>query len=259
VKVLLCAFHQAGCHALKALHERGHDVLVATHPCPPDVPSLAELAERLDIPATEADPRRLRGIAADFTPQVIFSVYYRHVLPEDILRLAPWGAYNFHPSLLPRHRGSFSAPWAILDGDRHTGVTCHHMTSKLDAGDIVDQIVIPVHEGETGKSLYSRLVDAAAELFARVLDRIVDGPLPGRAQRGPASFHRREVPYDGIINPEWPRNYVERFIRAFDFPPYPPAGVIVGGVRHPVVTLEQYDALMGRRVGASCTTSASEN
>lgn len=250
MRVLLCGFHEAGCRALRILRERGHDVLVATHASPAHVPSLSQLARDLEVRAVEADGHEVSGLACEFMPDVTFSVYYRHRLPATLLRVAPLGSYNFHPSLLPRHRGSFSAPWAILEGDRETGVTCHYMTEELDAGDIVDQVTIPVLDGDTGRSLYFRLVDAAAALFRRVVERVEHGPLAGRPQTGTPSFHRREVPYDGIINPDWPRDYIGRFIRAFHFPPYAPAGLMINGVRHSIETIEQYDALTAKRATA---------
>jgi methionyl-tRNA formyltransferase len=172
-------------------------------------------------------------------------MYYREILPSDVLDLAPMGAFNFHPSLLPRHRGCFSAPWAIIDGDRTTGVTCHRMIGQVDAGDVVDVVRVPVQEDATGFSLYYDLVDAAVGLFEQVVRRAEEGALPQRPQEGPSSYHARRVPYDGLIDLSWPRVRAERFIRAMYFPPYPPAIAIVDGTEHPVRTIGEFDKLIG--------------
>ena len=244
MKVLLFGYHDAGYRALRVLMAGGHDVLVVTHPSPPEIPSVAALADALGLQWTTNDVESLSAQATEFRPDITFSVYYRSILSQDVLEIPRLGSYNFHPSLLPKHRGCFSAPWAIIDGDDVTGVTCHRMTEKVDAGEIIDRKEIRIAKTDTGLSLYDKLVDARAALFARVLDRADKGPLDGKAQEGEGSFHRREVPFDGLIDPQWPHARVDRFIRALYFPPYDPATVLVDGRRSTVRTIEQYDRLM---------------
>jgi len=244
MRILLCGYHEAGYRVLRTLVERRHDVLVATHAASPELPNIDALAKSYSLETASDDPDALLSAALRFKPDAVFSVYYRQIISVDVLALARRGAYNFHPSLLPRHRGCFSAPWAIIEGDRETGVTCHEMTARIDAGDIVDTIVVPVTDADTGISLFYKLVDATVELFPRVLDAITDGILRRESQAGEASFHPRGVPYGGIIDPSWPRARIERFIRAMYFPPYPPAAVIVDGMQHPVRSLGDYDSLI---------------
>ena len=244
MKVLLCGYHEAGYRALRTLIARGHDVLVATHPTPDGIPSVAALGRWLGIPYVEGAPDAVLATAVRFAPDIIFSVYYRTILPVKVTDLAPLGAYNFHPSLLPRHAGCFSAVWTILEGDVRTGVTCHRMIERVDAGDVVDAISVAVDDTDTGMSLYYKLVDATLVLFDRVLKRAEKERLPGKPQTGKRSHHRREVPHGGMIDPGWPRRRIERFIRALDFPPFPPACVEIQGARCPVRSLEQYDRVM---------------
>jgi methionyl-tRNA formyltransferase len=223
---------------------RGHEVIVATHLTPPGIPSLADLARWQRIPFVEDSPDELCDTARAFRPDIIFSVYYRTVLPADMLDLAPRGAFNFHPSLLPKHAGCFSAVWAIIDGDRTTGVTCHRMTRQVDGGDIVDTLPVPIQNTDTGMSLYYQLVDATAIVFDRVLHQAEHTPLITRPQQGVRSYHPREVPQGGAVDPYWPRDRIERFIRALYFPPYEPAHVVLDGRRHPVRNIDEYDRLL---------------
>ena len=246
MKILLCAYHEAGYRALRILAQRGHEVLVASHPTPPEFPSVPALASWWGMECVEGRPAEVLEAANRFQPDLILSMYYRHILPEELLNLAPRGALNFHPALLPRHRGCFSAVWAILEGDHDTGVTCHRMVPAVDAGEIVDQVAVPIHSTDTALSLYYRLVDAAVDLFECVVRRSEQAELRGRPQQGEASYHRREVPYGGLIDPSWPRDRIERFIRAMDFPPYPPASVEVDGTRIPVRSLAEFNTVMRR-------------
>jgi len=251
MRVLLCGYHEAGYRALRTLVGHRHDILVATHPSPPELPSMTALARSLNIDFVDGDLHEVHQAAREFAPDLILSVYYRFVLPTDTLRLASCGAYNFHPALLPKHRGSFSAPWAIIDNDEVTGVTCHEMIEQVDAGDIVDTITLPIAPDDLGMTLYYKLVDAAEVLFERVLKQLQRGDVRGTPQAGDASFHKRELPYGGVIDPAWPRDRIDRFIRALYFPPYPPAAVLIDGTRHPVCSLDEYD-----RIARNLSTAA---
>ena len=246
MKVLLCGYHEAGYRALRTLIARGHDVLVATHPTPDGIPSVTALARWHGIPYVEGTPDAVLANATRFAPDITFSVYYRTILPAEVIDLAPRGAFNFHPSLLPRHAGCFSAVWTILEGDSKTGVTCHRMIERVDAGDVVDALSIAVEDFDTGMSLYYKLADATLVLFDRVLKQAEKGRLQSRPQTGQRSHHRRDVPSDGVIDPGWSRKRIERFIRALNFPPFPPACVEIQGVRCPVRSMEEYDRAMGR-------------
>lgn len=243
MKVLLCCYHEAGYRALRTLIAAGHDVAVATHSSPPEVPSVVALAEAMGLAVTTGDTGEALALARRFRPDTTFSVYYRDVLPRAILDIAPLGSYNFHPSLLPKHRGCWSAPWAIIDGDRETGVTCHRMIERVDAGEVIDRILFSIDRNETGISLYYKLVDCAVALVGRVMERAERGPPGGKAQEGTGSYHPREVPFGGSIDPTWPRDRIERFIRAMYFPPYPPATVMVGGVQREIRTMAEFDSL----------------
>lgn len=220
-----------------------HDILVATNASSPEIPSVEALARSYGLETLVDNPNSLYPAARRFEPDIIFSVYYRTIVSAETLALAPLGAYNFHPSLLPRHRGCFSAPWSIIEGDRETGVTCHEMTPDIDAGDIVDQSIVEIDDAETGISLYYKLADATVALFPRVLAAVSAGCVTARPQSGESGYHPRRVPYGGVIDPGWSRAKIERFIRAMFYPPYPPAILIIEGKRYPIRSLADYDRI----------------
>ncbi|MCR2260242.1 ArnA, partial [Salmonella enterica] len=78
------------------------------------------------------------------SPDVIFSFYYRHLICDEILQLAPAGAFNLHGSLLPKYRGRAPLNWVLVNGETETGVTLHRMVKRADAGAIVAQLRIAI-------------------------------------------------------------------------------------------------------------------
>jgi methionyl-tRNA formyltransferase len=111
--------------------------------------------------------RDLRKLNAD-----IFIVVAFRILPEAVFLLPPLGTINVHPSVLPRYRGAAPINWAIINGERETGISIIKITSKVDAGGILLQKKIPVYEDETAGHLHDRLAELGSELLVTVLDQI---------------------------------------------------------------------------------------
>jgi len=246
MKILLCGYHESGYRALRHLVAYGHEVAVVTHESPMALPSLVHYAETQGLPCVSGALPEVHALASEFRPEIIFSVYYRSIIPNETLSLAPLGAYNFHPSLLPKHRGCFSAPWAIIDGDTITGVTCHRMNERVDQGDIVATSQVSIDDDDTGIRLFYKLIDATVSLFTSVVDQASQGEVCGYPQRGKGSYHKRELPFGGMINPAWSRDRMDRYIRAMTFPPYAPAQLVIGGDTHPIHSLAQVDRVCRR-------------
>ncbi len=96
-------------------------------------------------------PDSLRSVEAletltDLRPEILVVAAYGKYIPAEVLQLAPVGALNLHPSLLPRWRGACPVPAAVLAGDRETGVTIHFVVDEMDAGDILAQASLPIGE-----------------------------------------------------------------------------------------------------------------
>mmetsp|Transcript_10703 Transcript_10703/g.24396 ORF Transcript_10703/g.24396 Transcript_10703/m.24396 type:complete len:286 (-) Transcript_10703:60-917(-) len=184
------------------------------------------------------------AIAKRMAPQLILSASYRRRIPMAVLDLCQ-DSLNFHPSLLPKHRGCWSGFWAIFDGDEESGVTCHRMMEKFDVGPILCQERFPLASDETSFSLYKKAIPVTASV-AQVVFKLVFGAglPPGDPQEGKSSYHRRNLPYSGLIQPEWSDTQVDRFIRAMVFPPFKGAALDVDGEQVEVTSVEHYHQLL---------------
>lgn len=135
-------------------------------------------AQAHDIPVFQ--PAKLRdGTALEtirqLEPDLIVVAAYGRILPQEILDYPKFGCINVHSSLLPKYRGSAPIHWAILNGDRETGVTIMHMALALDAGDIIAQKATPIDPDETVETLHDRLAVLGAELLVETVEQIAAG------------------------------------------------------------------------------------
>src|SRR5581483_6464165 len=108
-------------------------------------------------------------------PDFLFSFYFRSLIGAPLLDTARLGALNMHGSLLPRYRGRAPVNWAILHGEPETGATLHYMNARADAGDIVDQLAVPILEDDEAREVFSKVTVAAEIILARSLPRLIDG------------------------------------------------------------------------------------
>ncbi|MEP6800586.1 MAG: formyltransferase [Acidobacteriota bacterium] len=226
-RLAVFAYSDTGHACLKALLDAGRDVVfVATHADKPDeahwFPSVAELARSRGIqPEIVEDPRapglveRVRAAA----PDLLFSFYYRGLLPDALLRLPPRGAFNIHGSLLPRFRGRAPVNWAVLKGETETGATLHVMTSRADAGDIVDQQAVPIGPDDTALEVQRRVTAAAVAVLTRRLEELETGRAPRLPQdESRATKFSRRTAADGRIDWSQSAREVHDLVRAVTHP-----------------------------------------
>ncbi len=162
-------------------------------------------------------------------PSIIYSFSYRHLIPENVLELAPLGAFNLHPSLLPAYRGRAPVNWVLVNGERETGVTLHHMVARADAGDIVGQRAVAIDDSDNALTLYRKLVPLGVELIEELHPKIVAGTAPRRKMDiAKGSYFGRRRPDDGRIDWRWPARRIFNLVRAVTHP-YPGAFCFVGG------------------------------
>ena len=179
-------------------------------------------------------------------PDVLFSLYYRDIITLGILNIPRMGCINLHPSLLPKYRGTFSAPWVIINGEKYTGFTYHFMLETIDTGNIILQQRVQVHDDDTAFSLYNRLLIQGSNSFGKVIDLVTKKHYEGRPQKGKPSYFGRKVPFGGYINPSWSIEQVDRFIRAMYFPPYKGALVrLTDGTEKEINSIHEYQSLVG--------------
>ena len=115
-------------------------------------------------------------------PDILVVVAYGRILPDDILAVPKYGAVNVHGSLLPKYRGAAPIQWAVLNGDKITGVTTMYLASEMDTGDIIYTAETEIGEYETSGELFDRLKDMGAELLVKTLRDIDAGIAPRTPQ-----------------------------------------------------------------------------
>lgn len=239
MRAVVFAYHNVGDRCLRVLHARGVEVaLVITHRDRPDeniwFRRVADTAAELGIPCLHgedpADPAIAQAVR-DARPDVIFSFYYRAMIPAGVLALAPGGAFNMHGSLLPKYRGRVPVNWAVLHGETETGATLHVMEARPDAGDIVDQTAVPILPDDTAGEVFEKVTVAAEQTLWRALPAMMAGQTPRRPNRlAEGSYYSGRKPEDGRIDWNRPAAEVYNLIRAVA-PPYPGAFTEVGGQR----------------------------
>lgn len=132
-------------------------------------------------PTTLRDGAALAQLKA-LQPDLIVVVAYGKILPAEILNLPPLGCINVHGSLLPKYRGSAPIQWAVLNGDRTTGVSTMYLAERMDAGDVIFSAETEIGERETSGELFDRLMDMGAQLLHKTLCAIAEGSAPRTPQ-----------------------------------------------------------------------------
>ncbi|MBN2438616.1 MAG: formyltransferase [Deltaproteobacteria bacterium] len=231
MKVAAFAYHNMGIAGLDALERAGYRIAcIFSHEDDPSencwFGSVKEWGRRRHIPVecpADIGSKKWGERIEALRPEMVFSFYYRHMIREEILRIAPLGAYNLHGSLLPAYRGRCPVNWVLVHGETQTGVTLHHMVRKADAGDIVGQRVVSIVPDDTALTLYGKLCGAAGIL----LDELLPLLKIGQAPRIPQDFSRGSYfggrkPEDGRIDWSWTAERIYNLIRAVT-DPYPGA------------------------------------
>lgn len=166
----------------------------------------------------EAFQQVMRGLR----PDLFVVIAYGQILPKSLLSIPKYGAVNVHASLLPRYRGAAPIAWAILKGEKITGVTTMFMDEGMDTGDILLQTEVLIGAKETCQNLHDRLALLGAQLLSKTLGMMKAGdvrPLPqGNSKATYAPSLRKE---DGGIDWKGEAAEIDRQIRAFN--PWPGA------------------------------------
>ena len=236
MKAVVFAYHDMGCTGIQALLDAGYDIeAIFTHPDNAGennfFGSVARLAAEQGItvyaPEDVNHPLWVDRIRA-MAPEVIFSFYYRNLLSDEILNLAPKGAFNLHGSLLPKYRGRAPLNWVLVNGEKETGVTLHRMTNRADAGDIVAQQTVAIADSDVALSLHRKLCAASQTLLGDALPKIRSGQTQERAQDDTqATYVGRRTPDDGRLTWEKPAQELHNLVRAVS-EPWPGAFGYVG-------------------------------
>jgi methionyl-tRNA formyltransferase len=225
------AYHDVGVNCLKALIKAGIQIdLVLTHQDDPHenvwFASVAKLCEDQQIPYLTPTAQELVGLVPKIqklAPDYLFSFYYRHMIPAELLACAKIAALNMHGSLLPKYRGRAPVNWAILHGETKTGATLHVMEAKPDAGDIVGQSTVSINPDETATDVFGKVSKAAVDVINHVLPQLIQGQVPKKPNDlSKGSYFGGRKPEDGHIHWRQSAKQVHDLVRAVA-PPYPGA------------------------------------
>jgi methionyl-tRNA formyltransferase len=179
---------------LDAVYNAGHKIsLVVTQPDRPkgrhgevQKSDVRIQAEKYGIPVIT--PERIRKepeaieTLKNCAPDVIVVTAFGQILPQEILDIPKYGCINVHASLLPKYRGASPIQWAVLNGEKESGVTTMMMDAGLDTGDILLQKALPLDAKETGGSLFDKLASLGGELIVETLKQLEEGTLPRTPQ-----------------------------------------------------------------------------
>ncbi|EOV8088874.1 bifunctional UDP-4-amino-4-deoxy-L-arabinose formyltransferase/UDP-glucuronic acid oxidase ArnA [Providencia huaxiensis] len=257
MKAIVFAYHDIGCVGLKALEKAGFDIqAVFTHTDDPNenhfYSSVARLSADMELPVFAPEnvnhPLWIERIR-EMKPDVIFSFYYRDMLSEELLAIAPKGAFNLHGSLLPKYRGRAPINWALLKGESETGVTLHKMVAKPDAGDIIAQEKVAITDTDTSLTLHAKVREAAEVLLDKTLPLIEAGSYKAVAQdESQATYFGRRTAEDGLINWNNSAKEVNCLIRAVT-EPYPGAFTYLGARKMVIWRARILDDNQGKPAG----------
>ena len=180
--------------SLKAIYEAGHEIVgVVTNPDRPKGRGMKMIPSPVKEFATENNlkifqPEKIKNNdefikeLKELHPDVICVVAYGKILPKDILDIPPYGCINVHASILPKYRGAAPIQWAVLNGDKTTGVTTMYMDTGMDTGDIILKQKVEIGEDETTGELWVKLSKIGGKLLVETLKQIEKGTAPREKQ-----------------------------------------------------------------------------
>ena len=225
---------------LQALIDAGHEVVLAvTQPDKPkgrgksmQFPPVKEAALEHGIEVYQ--PRRVREpecveYLRSFDADIIVVVAFGQILPKEILEMPKYGCVNVHASLLPKYRGAAPIQWAVINGEKVSGVTTMRMDEGLDTGDMIDKVVVPIEKEETGGSLFDKLSIAGAKLCVKVMADLEAGvagriPQPEESTTPYAKMISKQM---GKIDWNRPAKEIEQLVRGLN--PWPSAYTSMNG------------------------------
>lgn len=183
-------------------------------------PPVKELALKYQVPIYQ--PEKVKApefveILKGIQPDVIVVVAFGQLLSREILNLPRYGCINVHGSLLPKYRGAAPIQWAVIDGEKETGVTAMRMDVGLDKGDMIKKSVVPIEKKETGESLFIKLSKLGGPLMLEVLDELEAGTAVFEKQDDALSNYAKMLDKKtGRIDWNEPAEKIERLIRGLN-------------------------------------------
>ena len=239
MKVIFMGTPDFAAASLEALIDSEHEILaVVTQPdkpkgrkgelTPPPVKTIAvEKGIKVYQPVKVREPEFVE-IIRDYKPDVIVVIAFGQIIPESILEIPKYGCVNIHGSLLPKYRGAAPIQWAVLDGEKESGVTSMLMDKGIDTGDILLKKSIKLAEDETSGSLFDKLMALGAETLLETLEGLEKGSItPEKQGDSPTDYAKMLTKDMGLIDFTRTAAELDCFVRGMS--PWPSAYTTLGG------------------------------
>ncbi|MBI4549591.1 MAG: methionyl-tRNA formyltransferase [Candidatus Omnitrophica bacterium] len=270
-RILFIGGTKRGYLTLKALLESGANVVGIIslvqdkHEFERYEDSIRDLAGRFNVPHQQT--RRIQDreyeelIAERLKPDVAIVVGCRFLIPKSIYSLPPLGTIAIHDSFLPKYRGFAPLNWAILNGEKQTGVTAFFIAEGMDTGDIVSQRTVPIGPDDTAPAVHERVCQETVTLVLEICSSLDRGSIPRLPQKhDQATYTCSRHPEDGLIDWERDTACIYNRIRALAYP-YPGAFTYYQGRKLTVwsaATVRNPSVFTGRIPGKVVDISKSE-
>lgn len=251
--------------ALEALAEGGHELIaVVTQPDKPKgrgkavlMTPVKEKAIELGIPVYQPVKVKEEGfieMLEEMKPDAIVVAAFGQILPKRLLDIPEYGCINIHASLLPKYRGAAPIQWAVINGEKETGITTMMMSAGLDTGDMLEKVVIPIEPDETGGSLHDKLSAAGGPLILSTLKKAEEGTLIRTPQTEEGTCYAKMLTKSlGDIDWNQDAQSIERLIRGLN--PWPSAYTFLNGktlkIWQAQVLEEEYEGVPGQVIKAA--------
>ena len=213
LKILFMGTPDFALESLKALYEAKYNIVgVVTNPDRPKGRGMKMIASPVKEYALEKhlavyQPEKVRNneeflnTVKKINPDLICVVAYGKILPKELLEIPKMGCINVHGSLLPQYRGAAPIQWAVLNGDKKTGITTMYMNEGMDTGDMILKKEVQIGEDETTGELWERLSKIGAKLLVETVEKIEDGTAPREKQ--PEDFTMAPMLHKEMANIDW--------------------------------------------------------
>lgn len=181
---------------------------------------LATWAESLGLNVQKPENNdELKKVIENIKPEIVITIAYGRIIPLDLLELPKSGWINVHFSLLPRWRGAAPVQWAILNGDKQTGITVFKLDKGMDTGPVYLEQVTPINDNENSDELLKRLSQIGSDLAIKSLELISDGVIPKPQASNGITLAPKISKNDGKIDWQQSSNQVVNRFRALSSNP----------------------------------------
>lgn len=189
------------------------------------------LGKEYNIPVFEVNQnlKQSQEKLEELAPDFLLAIGWYYMIPKSMLNLFSKGAAGIHASLLPKYRGNAPLVWAMINGEKETGISFFYFSDGVDEGDIIGQKAFSIQSEDTILDLLNKTKSAAIEVLLEYMPAIANGTSPRLPQdHSQATNFPKRSPEDGLINWDWDAERIRNFIRA-QTKPYPGAFTYING------------------------------